>query len=184
MKRRSTTVTDLVSNSSPKNSTVHSRLERRIHVLKSWFADGVPFGKELPSSLTQARKWTDDELGIAPISSPNDFTTGHPTYGPLVREIAALLAANRKRLARPAAKRSNKPDTATKNFDRNDFDRQLASAISKWHMERSERLEAEKRVISLSIRIEILQTEIARMAEINADQTRQLSSVHGLRAVE
>jgi len=63
-----TDVTDLMARAEPaKPSSIHQRIDRRIEVLTDWLENGVPREKigSLPVSLTAAREWEDETLGIA-----------------------------------------------------------------------------------------------------------------------
>ncbi|MFZ1224624.1 MAG: hypothetical protein WAR01_15455, partial [Dokdonella sp.] len=88
-------VGDLVARSDNTNrkKSVRDRVLQRKKILTTWMKEGVPDNKrsELPRSLRQAADWSDDELGIHRIKSPNDFTKTHPVWGKQVSEIASLI---------------------------------------------------------------------------------------------
>lgn len=177
------TVIDFVTVvATPRPQTVEKRIERRLEVLREWLSTGVPAGKTIPSSLNKARLWHDNELGIEPIKSPNEFTTTHNDHGRLVRDIAGLLTALQERYKRPQRPKPRSAEVAT--FDRSAFDNALAAAVSQWHGERDERLHEKKRADSAQLRSVMLLDENAEKDRLIADLRRQLLSQRGLRAVE
>lgn len=183
MSTRGSTVIDFVTVvATPRSQTVEKRIERRLEVLREWLSAGVPAGKTIPRSLNETRLWYDNELGIDPIKSPNEFTTTHPNHGRLVRDIAGLLTALLERYKRP--KRSKPRPTEVAMFDRRAFDNALTAAVSQWHSERDERLNEKKRADSAQLRSVILLDENADKDRLIADLRRQLLSQRGLRAVE
>lgn len=94
-------------NNSERREHVRRQLERRREVLAEWVEAGVsslPDGTSVPTSLNQVRIWDNPSLGISRIGSPSSCTTTHRDYGPVVRDINALL----RELARQRPVR-NKP---------------------------------------------------------------------------
>lgn len=184
MTNQSVNVTDLVADGAGKRQTVEERIEQRLVILRQWLREGVPMGKAVPKSLTAARLWEDLELGILPISSPNEFTTTHQIFGPLVRDLAGLLTDLTKRFGRPASSREAKIATASAKYDRRAHERQLEAAVSQWHSERDSWLLEKKRADAAEARSVLLLEENAQKDEIIADLRRQLAAKQGLRVVE
>ena len=179
-------VVDLVARAPNSRQTVEQRIERRLTVLREWLREGIPSGKRIPTTLNDARSWNDPDLGIAPISSPNEFTQTHPFLGERVRDIAGLLTALRRRFDPPKKKhsvQSNRSETAT-SFDRKAHDRQLQAAVSQWHAERDRALASATRADAADARSIALLQENAGKDDLIADLRRQLIRREGLRAVE
>lgn len=103
-----------------------------------WLDSGIPHDKldSLPSSLTEARKWSDAELGIHPIGSPNNFTTRHPDVGEDVEAIGTLLSALHEKVRRPARK---KPQTSHQpKISAREVEQALSTLVSQWHVARED----------------------------------------------
>ena len=164
--------------------SVKQRIDRRISVLRAWLSDGIPVGKAVPSSLTAAREWDDEELGIQRISSPNEFTTTHPQHRQLVREVAALLTELKKRYGQPVSKSPRRKANPADKFDQRAHDRDLQEAVSQWHAERDQHLWQKERADSAEARSVALLDENAQMEKLIADLRRQLARHKGLKAVE
>lgn len=179
-----TAVADLVAGGSVMRQSVEKRIERRLEVLREWLRDGIPAGKEIPGNLRAAREWDDPELGIASIASPNEFTTTHHLHGRLVRDVAGLLTALKKRFDRPGNKPGSRSPRSVDRFDRKAFDRQLETAVSQWHSERDGRLQEKKRADAAEARSVILLEENRQKDDLIADLRRQLAAQKGLRVVE
>jgi len=183
MTEPASTVVDLLAgDSSGQSKTVAKRLERRLVVLQAWLADGIPVGKTLPRSLNAARRWEDDEIGIQPIRSPNEFTTTHAEHGKSVKQIGQLLTALDRRYGRP-----NEPaarSSPTLKFDRAAYDRALERAVSQWHSERDQRLVEQRRANDENTRSVGLLDENAEKDRLIAELRRRLNAQTGLRAVE
>lgn len=168
-----------------KRGSVQSRVERKREVLALWIRDGVPPEKleSLPSSLTEARKWEDPELGVWAIKSPNDFLLAHEVWGVDVKAIQkhlTFLKGRYKRTRRPS-KSSEAPSNRAELLELNDAIQKMAS---QWSTEREMRLQEAARADSAEMRAAILLKEnTANQAEI-ADLRRQLSRLQGLRIIE
>ena len=179
-------VTDLIARGSTTKQTVEMRVERRLEVLRDWDRDGPPLGKRIPGSLNEARLWDDPELGILPISSPNEFTQSHAILGERIRHIAGLLTKLGKRHALPKGKR--KPRAAQSGsasiFDRKAHDRQLEAAVSQWHAERDRAVAAGTRADAAEARSIALLEENAAKDRLIADLRGQIARREGLRSVE
>jgi len=108
-------VVDFVAHGVGGPPGVAERIARRKALLSEWLKNGIPPGKHgsLPRSLRAAREWSDAELGIVAIKSPNDFTKQHPVHGEQVRQIAQLLQAIGQRYGRPKKNGVVKPPPAT-----------------------------------------------------------------------
>lgn len=179
-------VTDLLARTSSQRQTVEERVERRLEVLRAWDREGLPIGKTIPASLTKVREWDDPELGIVPISSPNDFTKNHPLLGERIRDIAGLLTKLGRRYAplNGKLKTRTKPTSSTSIFDRKAHERQLQAAVSQWHAERDRSLAAATRADAAEARSIALLDENAAKDRLIADLRGQLARRVGLRSVE
>lgn len=184
MSANSTQVTDLLVQGSSSPKSVKERIERRLEVLREWLSEGIPPGKAIPSSLTAAREWDDEELRIQRISSPNEFTKTHHQYRQLVTDVAALLTELRRRYSRPTSKSTRRSLDPTEKFDKNSHQRQLANAVSQWHTERAQHLHEKNRADASDARSVALREENAQMEKLIADLRRQLAKHKGLKAVE
>lgn len=177
-------VTDLVACGQARGVSVRDRIERRLEVLRLWLKEGVPQGKLVPASLTAAREWHDEELGIWPIKSPNDFTKTRSPYGKQVTDIAGLLTLLRERYTKAAVKKAARKLAAVSKFDRQAHDRQLASVTSQWHSERSARLQEKERADAAQARSVQLLEENTKLESLIADLRRQLTARGSLKVVE
>ena len=184
MSRSPSTVTDLLAPIEAAPQSVQARLEGRLGVLRDWLRNGIPPGKVVPRSLTAAREWSEPELGIQRIGSPNEFTTTHPQHGKLVADLAGLLTELRKRYSRPESTSRARKSVPTEKFDRAAFDRQLAAATSQWHSERAQRMQEKDRADAANARSLTLLEENAQMEKLIADLRSQLATHKKLRAVE
>lgn len=184
MSNASSGVTDLVSRGKGSNVSVKDRIERRLEVLRLWLKDGVPQGKPIPASLTAAREWRDEELGILPISSPNEFTKTRSPYRKQVADIAGLLTQLHSKYAKSVNKRTAGSSPSESKFDRNAFDRQLAAAAAQWHSERAARLQEKERADAAQARAIQLLEDNAKMESLVADLRRQLVVRGSLKVVE
>lgn len=175
-------IADLVAlNARPRLQPVAQRIERRLDVLREWLRDGIPMGKSVPESLNAARLWEDDDLGIQPIKTPNEFTTTHFDHGKDIRDIQGLLTALRVRYGRP--KRPSSRASAVAKFDRKAFDRALEASVSQWQTERHQRLQEKTRADSAEARSYLFLAEIDQKDRLIADLRQQLSAQKGLRIV-
>jgi len=172
------------SESKGKHQSIVERIDRRLDLLRSWRRDGVPKNKQVPGSLKEARIWQDAELGIVPISSPNEFTTTHHLHGNLVREIASLLTALRRPFTRPKAKGRQKKSGSLEKYDRKAFDRELEVVVSQWQTERDQRLRQERRADAAEARSQLLLEEHAKKDALIADLRRQIAARKGLGLVK
>ncbi len=184
MSRAASPVADLLAPAGATPHSVQDRIERRLVVLRSWLKEGIPPGKVVPRSLTAAREWSDPDIGIQKISSPNEFTTTHPQHRKLVADVAGLLTELRKRYSRPASSSRAKRSAPTEKFDRSAFNRLLEEAISQWHSERAQRIQEKDRADAAQSRSLMLLEENAQMEKLIADLRRQLVARKGLKAVE
>jgi hypothetical protein len=181
----SPSVVDLITEAdSKKRQTVEERIERRLDVLREWLRDGIPAGKIVPKSLNAARTWNDPEIGIMPIASPNEFTSTHNLHGNLVRDVAGLLTALKKRLDKPQYTVKSPSIASASKFDRKSFDRQLEVAVSQWHAERDQHLQEKRRADAAEARNIVLLDENKRKDEVIADLRRQLAKHARLRVVK
>jgi len=105
-------VLDLMVHEELRKTTIMQRIDRRIAVLSDWLENGVPPGKfaSLPASLTEAREWQDDELGIEQIPSPRTFTKVHSerVRGEKVALIEQLYSDIRKKWGEPRRNKSGR----------------------------------------------------------------------------
>lgn len=170
--------------SKAKHQSIAERIDRRLDLLRSWRHDGIPQNKQVPRNLKEARVWQDAELGIVPISSPNEFTTTHQLHGNDVREIASLLTALRRPTTRPKVKGRSKKSGSHEKFDRKAFDRQLGRVVSQWQTERDQRLRQERRADAAEARGVLLLEENAKKDALIADLRRQIAARKGLGLVK
>lgn len=176
-------VADLLACGKARGRSVKDRIERRLDVLRLWLAEGVPEGKLVPSSLTAAREWHDEELGIWPIKSPNDFTKSRSPYRKEVADIAGLITLLRARYTK-ASRATSRKNPPTSKFDSHALERELSSIASKWHSERSARLQEKDRADAAQARSVQLLEENARLESLIVDLRRQLTSRQSLKVVE
>lgn len=165
-----------------QSQTVAYRIRQRLKVLEVWLSDEIPSGKTIPRSLNAARKWDDEELGISPIHSPNDFTTTHAEHGSSVKKIGDLLAKLANRYSKP--KKTVSKASAGKGINHSANERALAEVVSQWHSERDQHLSERRRANAAEKRSTALLEENAEKDRLIADLSRQLSSSAGLRVVE
>ena len=184
MNTRRSALAIVATESNGKHQSIAERIDRRRDLLRSWQRDGVPKNKRVPRNLKEARIWQDAELGIVPISSPNEFTTTHPLHGNRVREVAGLLAALQRPITRPKAKEREKKSVSLEKFDRKAFDRQLEIVVSQWQTERDKRLRQERRADAAEARSQLLLEEIAQKDVLIADLRRQIAARKGLGLVK
>jgi len=182
-----TNIARLQSTQSKKPPSVQSRIDRRIAILKKWLVNGVPAGEHVPKSLTQARLWDNAELSILKISSPNEFTTGHPLYGASVSTISELLTKLKRRDEKPKLAKNNgsiasgnRPEKivvdATKDA--------LEQAVSQWHIHRDLAIHEGNRADAAEARLHLLQTELQKLTTQIAELRRDSARKGGLRSVE
>lgn len=144
-----------------KGMSVEQRIQARIDLLKVWFSDGIPAGLRqlLPKSLTQLRVWKLEEHGIEPIGSPNDFTTTHSRYGSLVSEAQEALTRLLKKYPASGAARRRRPKAPPSADSRPEYEK----VVSYYHMERDQRLSAEKRAMMADLRTQQAEEELAAL---------------------
>lgn len=181
MKGSKSAITDLVAAAGSKPQSVGQRIERRLEILREWLQEGIPVDKSLPKDLTAVRVWEDIELGVARISSPNEFTRTHLIHGARVCAIEALLGALKKHLKEPDGKsNATNAHKTLKKVDRSELERE----VSLWHSERDQRLQEKKRADSAEARSTMLLLESKEKDELIADLRRQLAAKQGLRGIE
>ncbi len=160
---------------------LRGRVRRKREVLQLWFDNGIPHDKldSLPSSLNQARKWSDAELGLHPIGSPNNFTTRHLDVGDDVQAIATLIAAIHEKLKRPGRKKnrdSHQPKVTAKEVEQT-----LSALVSQWHVAREDARRHKVRADLAEKHRDLARDEL-RSAQVElAELRRRLSS--GLKLV-
>lgn len=134
-------VVALLSTAEPEGgrSSVASRIEKRVQLLRKWKKEGVPQDRlnALPASLREAAQWDDQQHEIQPIRSPNDFTTTHPDWGRSVSEIKELLDALNSRRQLPKRKKSAGTAAASTRKEVQELKILLSRVTSQWHMARS-----------------------------------------------
>lgn len=184
MTRPTLAVTDLAAATEPPQRSVKARIERRLVVLRDWLKNGIPPEKTVPRSLTAARHWSDPELGIERICSPNEFTTTHPQHHQLIVDVAALLTKLEKRYSKSGKATQLRQTAPSGRFDEQAFERQLTAVTSQWHSERAQRLQERVQADSAVARSVVLLEENAQMEKLIADLRRQLAAGKGLRAVK
>jgi hypothetical protein len=167
-----------------KRQPIEQRIEKRIEILRLWLLKGVPEGNRVPGSLKDVREWTDPELGIYPIPSPNEFTRTHHRHGSRVRDIASLLADLKRASKKPAGKVQRKLSRSSEKFDRKVLDRQLEATVSQWHTERDRRLKEERRADAAEARSILLLEENAKKDALIADLRRQIAGQKVLTVVK
>ena len=171
-------IVDFVARGANRQTSITDRIHRRKAILSEWLASGIPEPKRrtLPTSLRAAREWEDSELGIIPISSPNDFTQTHPTHGDSVREISRLISELSRHLTGSAKTSHRRISAVVAKLDKNEADRQIALIASQWHTERHARQAEQKRADAAEQRMRIV-------AEENAELKRKLLTYEGLKVV-
>lgn len=184
MSAEQTLVVDLIAGSTSPSQTVKQRIDRRLTILRNWLDEGIPFAKDIPKSLTAARLWHDEEIGILKISSPNEFTQRHAFNGKDVRAIAGLLTALKKKFGKPGKPARQASSAASAKFDRHVFDAQLNAAVSQWHSQRDGRLSEERRRQAADGRVMLLNDDLKAKDDLIADLTRRLSDRGPLRSVK
>jgi hypothetical protein len=171
-------VIDTLSIASVGKQSVAERIKTRIDVLESWLRDGLPVGMNqgLPTSLAQLRKWSLPDHGILPIASPNDFTLSHPKHGNAVLQAQEALTAVLERYSgAPRATKRRAPAARPSETPKADYEK----LMSLYHMERHERLQAEKLAKAQAQRCAQKDAEIADLKRQLAD----LASGGSLRVV-
>jgi len=158
-----------------KKQSVEQRIDRRVEVLRDWLRNGIPSGKTIPRSLTAARCWEDADLEIAPIVSPNEFTTTHVVFGNKVRDIGGLLTELKRKFGRPP-KSSNKYTDNSAKFDRDEYEASLDNVASQWHSYRDRLNDEKKRADAAEARCSLLDEESAEKDRIIAELRRKLNS--------
>ena len=58
-------------NNTERQAEARTRLQRKIYVLERIYAEGIPAGCTLPSSMAQLRDWEDANLDVRRIGSPS-----------------------------------------------------------------------------------------------------------------
>ncbi len=164
------------------------RVARKRRVLEGWKKDGVPVEKlsTLPRSLRDARVWRDDELGLHPIGSPNEFTTLHPQWGKEVEGIQDLIRALLKRYRTEKAKPASEPapqPTQDFNVALAVLTRENETLIRQWNEARLEAAEYKSRAESSEARLARKQAVLAEVRAELAALKRQLERKTQLRLV-
>lgn len=177
-------VHDLLASSRSNRSCIEDRVAKRLVVLREWKDKGLPFGAQIPASLTAVRLWDDPDLGILKISSPNEFTRNHPRVGQSVREIDSLLAHLQGFYAPPSAKERVRRTSPATRPDHEATEKQLQAAVSQWQTQRSERLAAERRAKAAESRNLLLLKDLDERDCKIAELTAQLAGCAPLRSVK
>lgn len=177
-------VHDLMASESSSRPSVETRVQTRLEVLKRWQKDGLPFGAKIPDSLTAVRLWHDPDLKILRISSPNEFTRNHPRFGEQIREIDSILATLKVRYETPGAEDPPKQTPRESRLDPEALEKQLQSAASQWHTERSKRQAAERRAAAAESRNIMLKKDLEARENLIADLTSQAAGTPRLRPVK
>ncbi|KEZ17223.1 hypothetical protein CP98_03723 [Sphingobium yanoikuyae] len=179
-----TDVTDLMARAEPaKPSSIHQRIDRRIEVLTDWLENGVPREKigSLPVSLTAAREWEDETLGIARIPSPRTFTKNHQDsdLGAKVCLIEGLLTDIRQKWATPRRKKSARGTTAQPEpkssapwSEHIACEKCLKAHVDKYHMMAERLATAVNLSLSHEARLEDKDEEINRLNKELANERR------------
>lgn len=188
MNRGAYNVGDIVQYNRAKAVPVADRIERRIQLMTEWLRSGVPSGKTIPKSLTEARIWTDDELGILPIGSYSDFTKTNVRLGKRVQVFDELREQLLAKHARPKSTRRGSVNRRTgassqRRVDQDSDRHALQSAVSQWHMQRDAYLAEKGRADAAERRSHQLLRELAAKDALIADLRRQLAASTRLRAV-
>jgi hypothetical protein len=90
-----------------KSEKLANQIDIRLKVL-SEKVDGKHPDLDVPSSLTQVRKWIHDDLGIEQIGSPSSFVKTHNEHGSNVAKIAILLHTIRNKQKAPKKPKEQK----------------------------------------------------------------------------
>jgi hypothetical protein len=170
-------VVDLIAHNAIEISSVLDRIKARKNLLKRWVDVGVPAAKleSLPNSLRSAREWSDPEIGIFAIGSPNSFTKTHPVWGRDVAEVGALLHALKNKYRRPPKRKRSTDRTVVAKIDTQEAERQLQIAVSQWHMERAKAEREKRRADAAEGRTSLLLAENARKDEEISDLRRLIA---------
>lgn len=181
-------VRDIIQRNRSKAVSVADRIERRIQLMMEWLASGVPRGKAIPTSLTEARTWADEELGILPIGSYSDFTKTNVRLGKRVQVFDELREQLLAKHARPKSTRRGSVNrragaSSQRRVDQNSDQDALRSAVSQWHVQRDAYLVEKGRADAAERRSHQLLRELAAKDALIADLRRQLTASSGLRAV-
>ena len=177
-------VSDLLAKDSTDRPSIQVRIERRRDILTKWLKEGVPLGKSVPSSLTEARLWSDEDLNIQTISSPNEFTKTNPHHGKLVSEVADLLTKLKRRYTVPRPRRKTKVDAAILASESNAFEQQLVAVTSQWHAERAQKMQEKERADNAEARSHFLLQENAQFEKALAEVRRELATAKTLRVLK
>jgi hypothetical protein len=173
---------DSGSDSGGRPTKVEDRVKRRVKLLEKWTAEGVPQDRlrTLPTSLRDAREWDDIELGIEPISSPNEFTTTHPGWGSSVAKIGALLRGLHARNRPPQRKKSSRQEATDSRGEVDRLTILLQRVTSQWHSARQAATKAAADAEYHEAVSEDLKGQLARKEEDLANVRR---AMHTLEAV-
>lgn len=165
------------------------RVARKRRTLEHWEKDGVPVEKlpTLPRSLRAARVWRDEELGLYPIGSPNDFTTLHPQWGREVEDIEKLIRVLHKRYKAEKAKLASGPaPQRLQAFDVTaaELKQENETLIRQWNEARLEAAEYKSRAESAEARLSRKQVALTEVRAELAALKRQLERKAQLRLVK
>ncbi|GFE77448.1 hypothetical protein [Novosphingobium sp. TCA1] len=179
-----TDVTDLMARAEPtKPSSIHQRIDRRIEVLTDWLENGVPREKigNLPESLTAAREWEDDTLGIERIPSPRTFTRNHADtdLGKKVCLIEGLLTDICQKWAMPRRKKSaggttaqSEPKSSAPWNEHIACEKCLKAHVDKYHMMAERLSTAVNLSLSQEAQLQRKEKEISRLTKDLANERR------------
>lgn len=166
------------------NGSVRDRVARRLELFRLWEKRGVPpeYVGRLPKSLRKVAQWSDADLGVYPILSPNDFSTRHSGWGELVREIQRCLAGLSSRATYTQQKKVGAA-ASSRRGDRRVVEGQLADAISRWHTAREELLRERDRANSAEARCARMSLQCQDKDALIAELRRKLSAFESVRAI-
>lgn len=167
----------------PKGS-VRDRVQRRLELLRLWEKQGLPpnYVACLPHSLRKIAQWSDVDLGVYPILSPNDFSTQHPVWGESVREIQSCLVRLSSRTSSAVRKKTGVVASNTRN-DLQAVERLLADTISRWHSVREELLRERDRANSAEARCARMSLQCQDKDALIAELRRKLAAFESIRAI-
>lgn len=165
---------------------VRERIKRKHALVRRWLESGVPLDvmKERRfGSLSWLRAYQDHRNGIFSIPNPNQFTTEHPEYGELIKQMKKDLDRIKERVAAP---RSRGTADAREGGPHNllrlkrmvaELTEDLAAARARYQSERHASTTLEQRLKSEIARSEYYQrllseknTEIANLTRLLSDR--------------
>jgi hypothetical protein len=147
----------------PDKSRVHVRLEKKIAVLRKWVSKKIPEDcrKRMRFSIKWVAEWSDPELGVEAIGSPNAISKNGP-YRDLVGEVQELLVSLQKT---SRAYRTRGEENAILKAEVKDLKRVNKNLSDQWHVERDKRKAEETALAFTRSTLAAAELEIGRLRE-------------------